>query len=347
MTSFLSFYYTNSALSAILGIIAAIFIYLSLTYVHKKVSEIQRAFSFDNQNITPKICFNDLKLFLIKNFENKDLLEEEYLHITQLIKNTDKKLKQTLSEQKAFFAEQNSAINQIVSTIKELSVTSDQTTEKALLVVDSADQSIDISKRGHEAFKKTVESMKSIRAKVERIAVRILDLSEQTQKIGMIINTVNELSEFTNLLALNASIEASKAGEYGRGFSVVASEIRQLSVQSQTAVSEIEEIISEIQNATNSSVMATEEGTKEVDVGVNLINRASSFLQDSLNSLHENSSAAKQILAANKQQTIGIEQITYAISGLNDAIHKMTIEMATESKVLDIIKEIRLAIEKK
>lgn len=275
--------------------------------------------------------FSEIQLQIEKSLSEISNIADKNGKLSSQVSDAKTLLSDLTNEQTDFLREQTTSLSQTASTIEQLGVTSDQTTEKAMLVVSTADKSIDISKRGFEAFERSVNNMASIRKKVERVAIKILELSAHTQKIGTIINTVNELAEFTNLLALNAAIEASKAGEFGKGFSVVASEIRRLSVQSQSAVAEIAEIIEEIQSATNSTVMATEEGTKEVDVGVNLINKAGSMMKESLGTLEENLNAARQILAANKQQTIGIEQITFAVSGLNDAMK----HISADSKITD------------
>lgn len=251
-------------------------------------------------------------------------LRERNTETVQQLGSMSKELAITIEQQSSSMTEQSSALNETASTVQELGVTASQTTDKANLVVESAEKSMGISSKGHEAFNSSVESMFEIRTKVERIAVQILELSSHTQKIGSIINTVDEIAETTNLLALNASIEASKAGEAGRGFQVVASEIRKLAEQSKRSVADIAAIISEIQNATNSTVMATEEGTKGVDIGVELINKAGSFMEESIASLEDNLNAAQQILAANKQQTIGIEQITHAISNVNVVVKQVS-----------------------
>ena len=265
---------------------------------------------------------------LIKNIQEN--YEGNELNIDRL-NSAITKIQETIEDLATILAEQSSAINETTTTIQELSYTGEQTMEKAHMVVNSAEHSMQISENGQQAVKRSVDEMISIRQKVEKIASQILSLSAQTQKIGIIISKVDEIAEQTNLLSLNASIEAAKAGDSGKGFSVVASEIRKLAEQSQQAVSEIATIITEIQSATNTTVMATEEGTKGVDAGVSQIGTTGELMEQSIESLNENVAYAQQILSATEQQNIGIKQINSAITSINEIMDQIA-GSAEESK---------------
>ncbi len=241
------------------------------------------------------------------------------------------------SQQAAGMNEQSSALNQTTTTTQELAATSHQTTEKAQFVVESAEQSMEVTSRGKQAVDQTVEEMNEIRRRVERIAEEILDLSEKTQQIGVITTTVNDIAEQTNMLALNAAIEASKAGEFGRGFGVVAAEVRKLAEKSKEASLRIRDLITQIQNATNSTVMATEEGSKRVDIGVDKIREAGRLMDDSIQSLEENVGYAQQILVGSKQQTIGIEQITLAMGNINDVVKQVATGTTQTQNAVDSV----------
>ena len=165
-------------------------------------------------------------------------------------------------------SQQAASVSQTNTTVEEVRQTAEQTTERALSVAQSAKKTAEMSREGRLAVESTVKGMHEIKDKVESIAENIITLSEQTQQIGDIIQTVNDVAEQSNLLALNASIEAARAGEQGKGFAVVASEVKNLAEQSQQATSQVRAILSDIQKATDTLVMVTEEGTKGVDAGV-------------------------------------------------------------------------------
>ncbi len=216
-------------------------------------------------------------------------------------------------------AEQSAAISQISTTIDEVKMIVEQAFAKAQAVAEQAQRTRDVAQVGQRAVTGTVEGMSQIKERVEGIAENILALSEQTQQIGEIIATVNDIAAQSNLLALNASVEAARAGEHGKGFAVVAVEVRNLAEQSKQATAQVKSILNEIQRATNAAVMATEEGTKGVDTGVDLTGQAGETIQRLAASISESASAAQQILASVQQQTTGVEQIALAMQNINQA----------------------------
>ncbi len=223
------------------------------------------------------------------------------------------------SAQSTSASQQAAAINEITSTINEVKQTSQQALEKAQGVIDVAERSVEASKVGGKAVEQSIEGMHQIKEQVESIAEKILALSEQTQAIGEIIATVNDIAEQSKLLALNASIEAAKAGEHGKGFAVVALEIRNLAEGSKQATIQVRKILGEIQKATNSAVIVTEEGSKRVETGVELANSAGVNIHQLTEAIEESARMAKQIAASAKQQSVGMEQVSIAMSNINKA----------------------------
>jgi methyl-accepting chemotaxis protein len=209
--------------------------------------------------------------------------------------------------------EQDTVVTETTATVNEVRATVTETAERAQSVAETAQLSVNISRTGQEAVIETIDGMDVIRKRVEDIADNILVLSEHTQQIGEIIATVNSLADQSRMLALNASVEAARAGEEGKGFAVVAMEVRNLADQNRDATVQVREILGEIQRATNSAVMVTEEGSKGVDSGQHLVNKAGESIRELSRAIEDAALAAMQIAASTRQQTIGMDQLTGAM----------------------------------
>jgi methyl-accepting chemotaxis protein len=223
------------------------------------------------------------------------------------------------TQQASGASEQSSAISQTTTTVEEVKSIAEQSSLRAKEVTGVAQRTIDVSRSGQAAVADTIESMAQIKERVEGIAENILALSEQTQQIGEIIATVNDIASQSNMLALNASVEAARAGEHGKGFAVVALEVRNLAEQSRQATSQVKAILSEIQKATNATVMATEEGTKGVDRGVQLAAQAQQAIEQLSSVITESAQTSMQMAAGGQQQVAGIDQLAIAMRNINQA----------------------------
>ncbi len=228
-----------------------------------------------------------------------------------------KELQATVSEQGAAMQQQASSVSETVATVDEIARSAEQVSETANRVLSTASTSMDTSKSGMTAIQQSIEGMNDVREQVQNIARTILELSEKTQQIGTIIATVDDFAEQSSLLALNASIEAARAGEDGKAFSVVATEVKNLAEQSQQATEKVRSILSDIQRTTHTAVMVTEEGSKRVDRGVELVGSAGEIISTLTRSITQSADSAKQIAAAARQQNNGIEQISVAMSGID------------------------------
>lgn len=248
----------------------------------------------------------------------QDIVQEIKKALNRLEADTQAILEAT-SRQIAMANEQDAVVTETTATVNQVRATVTETAERAQSVAETAQLSVDISRSGTEAVAETIAGMDVIRRRVEDIADNILVLSEHTQQIGEIIAVVNALAEQSRMLALNASVEAARAGEEGKGFAVVALEVRNLADQNRDATVQVREILGEIQRATNSAVMVTEEGSKGVDTGQVLVNKAGSSIRDLSRAIEEAAMAAMQIAASTRQQTIGMDQLTQAMRTIKHA----------------------------
>jgi methyl-accepting chemotaxis protein len=204
-----------------------------------------------------------------------------------------------------------------MATVEEVRQTADQATERIRLVSDMATRSLDTAEQGLTAVQKTEDGMTALKAQVGTIAETILALSEQTQQIGEIIAAVNDLADQSNLLALNAAMEAARAGEAGKGFAVVAGEVRNLAQQSRQATAQVSAILGEIQKAANTAVMVTEQGTRRAETGVELAQTAGGAMRAIREQAQQVTQSAQQIAASARQQLAGMDQITLAMENIN------------------------------
>jgi methyl-accepting chemotaxis protein len=223
----------------------------------------------------------------------------------------------TTTQQALGATEQSAAATQATTTVDEIKAIAEQLVTRSQTVADTAQRTVEVSRTGQEMSRETIAGMAQIKTRVDVIQENILSLSERTQQIGEIIDTVEAIASQSNMLALNAAVEAARAGEQGKGFAVVAQEVRSLADRSTQATAQVKTILSDIQRATASTAMATEEGKKGVDVGVELVAQMRSTIDQLAHVIDESAQSAMQMAAGGRQQTSGIEQIAYAMGNIN------------------------------
>ncbi len=211
------------------------------------------------------------------------------------------------------------AVGQTTTTVEEVKQTAEVSSQKARQVSESAEEAAKVSQAGLESVNDVIQGMTRIREQMGSIADTIVRLSDQSQAIGTIVTAVADIAEQSNLLSVNASIEAAKAGEYGKGFAVVAQEIRSLAEQSKQATAEVRGILNDVQKAISTAVMTTEQGSKAVDAGMDLSAKAGEAIEELAGQIEEAAGAATQIAASSQQQLVGMDQVAAAMESISQA----------------------------
>lgn len=225
----------------------------------------------------------------------------------------------TVEQQERMASQQAASVNQTTTTMDELGASSRATAQQIETAAMQAMQALNLAGGGTKAVEQTLEAMATLKTKVEDMQGQIMQLSEQTDRIGNISTLVSDLANQTNMLALNAAVEAVRAGDNGKGFGVVASEIRKLAERSKKSAAQINLLVADIQRAINSTVMVTEEGTKTVEFGVNIASETAAAFAGVANAINNVVLSSQQISLNSKQQAIAIEQVVEAMNSLNQA----------------------------
>ncbi|MFI7603039.1 methyl-accepting chemotaxis protein [Actinoplanes sp. NPDC049681] len=228
------------------------------------------------------------------------------------IQSSSAQLEAAATQQAGGGRDQASAMSEITTTISELLITSRQIADSAQRVSKIAEETSEAARTGDATIDQTRASIGAIRTQVDQIVQHMLALGEKSQQIGGVVDLVSELAEQTNILAINATIEASGAGEWGRRFAVVAEEIRKLADRTAGSAKEIRALIEDVRGAVNTTVMATEIGAKSVDAGARQFDDATDSFRRIAQLVATTNDATREIELSTKQQTTAVEQVNVA-----------------------------------
>jgi len=211
------------------------------------------------------------------------------------------------------------AISEAATTVDEVRQTSLLASQKATAVSDSAQQADQVAEGGRRAVGETLEGIRRIQEQMQVVADSVVRLSEQTEAVSEIIATSNDIAEQSNLLSVNAAIEAAKASEQGKGFSVVAEEIKNLAQQSKQGVMQVRSILNDIQRATSAAVMAAEQSSRSIEEGASQALESSQAIESLAEGVAAAAQSAMQIVASAQQQLVGMDQISEAMASIDQA----------------------------
>ncbi|MFZ5804262.1 MAG: HAMP domain-containing methyl-accepting chemotaxis protein [Acidobacteriota bacterium] len=237
-----------------------------------------------------------------------------------------------------------SAVNETTVTAEEVKQTAQMSLQQAKYTAETAKKAAQAAEAGKRAVEDAIASARRIQEQMGLVAEGMVRLAEQTQAAGEIIATVNDLADQSNLLAVNAAIEAAKAGEQGKGFAVVAQEVRNLAERSKEATSQVRAILNDIQKAVSAAVMATEQGSKAVEAGLKPISDAGETIQLLAATIAEGAKAAAQITASSQEQLAGVEQVALAMRNIHEAISQNAEATKQANEAAQQLKELGLRL---
>jgi methyl-accepting chemotaxis protein len=237
----------------------------------------------------------------------------------QHIQSSSTELQTAANQQVTGTKEQATAMNEISTTITELLATSKQIAESAQRVAHIAEETASGARVGDQTVQKAQQLIGEMRKQVDAIVNHMLDLGRKSQQVGGILEIINELAEQTNILAINATIEAAGAGESGKRFAVVADEIRKLADRVAASTKEIRGLIEETRSAVNTTVMVTEGGSKAVEAGTRQFSEVATAFSNIAGLVGTTTEAAREIELSTKQQATAVEQVKVAISNVTQA----------------------------
>jgi methyl-accepting chemotaxis protein len=260
---------------------------------------------------------------LIKAFESfLDRFREQISEMNKMVLH----LAASANEMSATSAQLGSSASETAASVMETATTTEEirqvaqtTKDLAGTVTASSDQSYALSKESMTAILQMGENVQKIKNQMDNISQSLLNLSEQSQMIAEITAAVDEIAEQSNLLAVNAAIEAAKAGEHGKGFAVVAQEVKSLADQSKQSTRQVRKILTDIQKATSGALMAVEQGNKEMQQSAENMNQVDAAMRAIADSLSKSVQLVQQIAYAVEQQFTGIDQINSAMNNVKTA----------------------------
>ena len=248
------------------------------------------------------------------------LINRKFLHpvseVINVMSSISTEIAATITQHERTASQQVTAANETSATIEELSASSRKSAEQAANAAAVAERAGAATVQGDETTRQAVVAMGGLKNKIGAMADQILHLGEQTGQIGSTATVLKDLAGQINMLALNAAVEAARAGEHGKGFAVVASEIRKLADESKKSAEQTAVLVTDIQKATNSSIMMTEEGTHTVSEVTQLVQKVAELFSNLASLAGSANENAQQVMLNAQQQSSAFNQVVEATNSI-------------------------------
>jgi methyl-accepting chemotaxis protein len=236
--------------------------------------------------------------------------------------------------------------HQVATAMQEMSCTVQQVSENSQKAADSSHSAAQAARQGGQVVEETLATMRTIAESTRKVATRITELGKHSEKIGKIVAVIDDIADQTNLLALNAAIEAARAGEQGRGFAVVADEVRKLAERTTKATKEIAAMIESIQAETKSAVAAMELGSREVQVGVDKTAASGTALEEIIKMSEQVGDMISQIATAAAEQSSATEQINANVSQISSSTQESSAAAGQTAKACADLSDLALDLQR-
>ena len=320
-----SMWQTGGLMAGVVVIIMAITYFLLRNIVLQplaKMSDISRDIAKGEGDLTKRVPAegNDEIAHMGKYFnefiEKLQNMIKKVAHVTDKVASASVELSATAEEISKGTDTLTSRASQTAAAVEEMNATVGQVAQNSGKAASLAQDTVKTAQEGGTVVSSTISGMQQLSEAVSNSATIISDLGKSSDQIGEIVRTIEDIADQTNLLALNAAIEAARAGEQGRGFAVVADEVRKLAERTTKATKEIGDMIRQIQHDTRGAVDSMQQGTQKVTAGVDLVNKTGEALSQIVRMVSESADMIRQIAVASEQQSVATQQIASDIENV-------------------------------